>query len=177
MTQVKMTNFPDLMGMLHERQRQVHRVRMNRNMTASQSQHILGFWQEIAERLQDEDNFRTMGGMVGELDSDINMLRALKQSLEMTSQNPEQANQLLQIVKLLMMLLDISEKLKRWYRHLKDQHFAYIMSINPATPSKAKQKKDDKKDKKKAKKAKSKKVVEESKVEPKKKEPSKKMSA
>ena len=103
------------------------------------------------------------------------MLKALRQTLQHQKGNPQAESKLLQVVRLLMMLLEIADKLKLWYAHLRDKELAYVMSINLAAPSKARDKKDMEKDKKKKGQKKAKKAIEQTKE--KKKEPSKKMDA
>ncbi len=170
-----MTRFPALRPLMQQRERQANLIRMRRQLDPMGGNAILAFWQELSARIQEEDESAHLKGLLGEIHKDIDMLKALRQTLQNQKGHPQIESKLLHVVRLLLMLLEIADKLKLWYRHVLDKDLAYIMSINLAAPSKAREKKDMDQDKNKKGQKKAKKALEQTKE--KKKGPSRKMDA
>ena len=176
---IRLDDFPELRAMLERRDREKHVIRNGRQISLPQSDAILGFWQTLAGELEKEDDLEDMERLVRELQSDIDMLRALKGSLEMQKDDPATASQIQLVVRMLLMLLDILDGLKKRWRFLKDRALAYFMAVNRAIPSKVQNQMDADKDKdktgKKASQKKAKRALDETKKKPDK--PDKKMQA
>ena len=115
MPSVNMQAFPELMPMLMRREREASMVRSKRQIDPTQSDAILQFWMQLSSRLQEEGDLDNMSNLVRELSSDIDMLRSLKQSIDPMKADPSETMQLGLLMKLLSMLLDIDEKMKRWH--------------------------------------------------------------
>jgi|GEM_PF-3934945 hypothetical protein len=175
MSQVDMTRFSDLRPLMQQREQQANLIRMRRQLDPMGGNAILTFWQELSARIQEEEEAVHLKGLLGEIHGDIDMLKALRQTLQNKKGDPQNESKLLQVVRLLMMLLEIADKIKLWHGHILDKNLAYIMSINLASPSKARDKKGMEKDKKKKGQKKAKKAIDQ--TTEKKKEPSKKMDA
>ena len=161
--------------MLQQRDRQANLIRMRREMGPVQSEHILQFWTELTEQIQLEDESHHRKALLSEISMDIDMLKAVYQMLEMHRGDPAIEQKITQVMRAIMILLETEEKLRRWYGHIRDKELAYVMSINIAVPSKARDKKKMQDDKKLKGQKKAKKAIEQT---PKKKEePTKKMDA
>jgi hypothetical protein len=151
--------FPDLVRLMLLRGYESNAVRSSRVINPAQGQAIVGFWGRLADRIQEEDELSNMFKIVREVDSDLSMLRALHQSMLLHQGGPQKLTQLQMVVRLIITLLEIQQKLKYWHWVLRDRHLNFLMSINPAIPSKAKDKKQAKKDEKKKGKAQAKQVL------------------
>jgi len=159
MAKLDMAAFPELGRLMSRREREANYVRSNRNITAERSNAILTFWRELAGRIHEEDNLDNTELILRELKNDVDMLKALHNTLMLQADNPEHATQLAVIQRLLMLLLEIYEKFIRWHWHLKEELLAYYLTINPAMPSKAALERDAKKDSKKGSKQDAKKLL------------------
>ena len=175
MANVDLTRFPELRPLMQQRDRQASLIRMRQQLDPMGGDHILMFWQELVARIQEEDESIHLRALVGEIHQDIDMLKALRQTLQNQKGDPQIESKLHHVVRLLMLLLEIADKIKHWYGHIRDKELAYILSINLAAPSKARDKKDMEKDKNKKGQKKAQKAIEQTKE--KKKEPTKKMDA
>ena len=156
MVNLDMRAFPDLARMMMLRRYESNSVRSSRALSPQQGQAIVGFWGRLADRVQEEDDLSNMSKIMREVNSDIDMLRSLHQSMLMHQRGPEDVSRLTMIVRLLVTLLEIQQKLKYWHWVLRDRHLNFLMSINPAIPSKADDQKKAAKDEKKKGKASSK---------------------
>ena len=174
MPNVNLQAFPELMPMLMRREREAAMVRSKRQIDPSQSDAFLHFWMQLAERVQEEGDLDNMGNIVRELTNDIDMLKSLKQSLDPMKADPSETLQLATLMKLIALLLDVEQKLKRWHWFLRDRALLFFLSINPAMPSKDMAQKDAEKDEKKKGQDKAKRTLD---AEKKKAAPTKKMSA
>lgn len=164
MAKLDLTEFPELRNMMSRRERERNYIKSQRNLDRHKGEEILEFWMELAERIDQEDSLENMELTLREIRGDIDMLKAVRQSLEISKDEPDHQAQISQLIRLIMLLLDICEKFKRKHWALRDQALAYFMAVNPAMPSKAKDKYESKKDKKKAGQAKAKEAVDQSKA-------------
>ncbi len=153
MPSLRLKEMPELMAMLAQRDRDKAYVKSGRPMDGIKAQGILGFWQQLSSRIEVQDDAEEMADIVGELSSDIDMLRAMKQNLETNELQSESQQQLADVVRLLLALMDIETSFKKWLWILRDRALNFYLSINPAMPSKVLGKGDDDKAKKKDKQA------------------------
>lgn len=153
--------YPDLTPLMARRQRQVHLVQMRRELDPEHADGILEFWQELAERIDCQEEIGHMEAIVSEIRNDIDMLRSLKLTLEIKKESePEAGHQLVKLIQMIRLMLDLLDTYKKRLWMLRDQALAYWMSLNPAFPSKLAAQKDKDKDKRKEGQAKSKAAIE-----------------
>ena len=175
MASINLTAFPTLRPMFQQRERQINLIRLRQAMGPVEADVILQFWTELSQQIQMEDESHHVKGLLDEIGADINLLKAIRQSLENHKGDPTVDEKLTQIMRVIVMLLEAEEQLRRWYNHLRDKELAYVMSINIAVPSKAREKKKMDDDKKLEGQKKAKKAIEQ--TQKKKEEPTKKMDA
>jgi len=177
MAKLDMRSYPELMAMMSRRERDVNYVRSQRAIDPGRGDAILEFWTELVQRIELEDDLDNMTLILREINGDIDMLRALQQTLSLQANEPEHAAQIAHLVRMIRMLLEMCEQFKRRHWFLRDRALAYFLSVNPAMPSRAEKKKDTEKDAKKSGQAQAKRAVDEAKAPAKKKDkPTKKMS-
>ncbi len=163
--------FPELKRMMSRRERERNYVMSRKHLGDGKGEDILQFWQELAERIQEEEDLDNMEAILREIKGDISMLQSLQQTLMITRDESDHATQITALIRLIAMLLDIFEQYKKWHWQLRDRALAFFLAVNPAMPSKAHEKYESKKDKKKAGQAKAKKANEEAKQPAQKKGP------
>jgi len=161
------TAFPDLARLMSQRERERNYVRSRRDLGDGKGESIMEFWEELAERIEQEEELDNMEAMIREIRSDMDMLKGVQQTLELNRGDSEHAAQISQLVRIIRMLLDICEKFKRRHWWLRDRALAYYMAVNRAMPSKADQKYKTEKDKKKEGQAKAKEAVDQTQQGPK----------
>jgi hypothetical protein len=159
MSNLNMQAFPDLSRMMLRRRQESNAVRSSREISPVRGDAIATFWKRLAERIQDEDDLFNMTRILRELQADIDLMGGLRQSLMMHRNGRSDAPKLQLVIRLLVMLLEIQDKLKYWHWVLRDRHLNFMMSINLAIPSKAIEKKESEKSEKKKGKAQAKKVL------------------
>ncbi len=175
MPSINLSTFPALRPMFQQRERQINLIRLRQAMGPVEAELILHFWTELSQQIQMEDESHRIKGLLNEIGADITLLKAIRQTLQNQKDDPAVDEKLTQIMRVIMMLLEAEEQLRRWYNHLRDKELAYIMSINLAVPSKARDKKKMDDDKKLKGQKKAKKAIEQ--TQKKKEEPTKKMDA
>jgi len=175
MASINLTAFPTLRPMFQQRERQINLIRLRQTMGPVEADVILQFWTELSQQIQMEDESHHVKGLLNEIGADISLLKAIRQSLENHKGDPAVDEKLSQIMRVILMLLEAEEQLRRWYNQLRDKELAYVMSINIAVPSKARDKKKMEDDKKLKGQKKAKKAIEQ--TQKKKEEPTKKMDA
>ena len=142
-----MRAYPELKRMMSQREREKNYVRSRRTLEKSKGESILEFWSELAERIHNEEELDNMERVLTEIRSDIDMLKSLKMTCEMSKGDPDKMAELQAIMRLLQLLLDIYEKFKKRHWFLRDRALAYWMSLNRAMPSKLQDQIDKDKDK------------------------------
>lgn len=147
MATMDMRAYPELAAMMSRREREKNYVRSRRSLERGKGESILEFWSELAERVEQEEELDNVEQMVSEIRSDIDMLKALKSTCEMSKDDPDKMAELQAVMRLIQLLLDIYENFKRRHWFLRDRALAYWMSLNPAAPSKLDKKIKQDKDK------------------------------
>jgi hypothetical protein len=152
--------YPELSRQMARRERERNTIRSRRHLGDGKGDDILLFWQELSERIEEEEDLDNMEAILREIRGDIDMLRGLQQSLMISKEDSDHGAQIASIIRLISLLLDIYERYRKWHWHLREKALAYYMAVNPAMPSKAAEKYESKKDKKAAGQAKAKDAVE-----------------
>jgi hypothetical protein len=130
-----MDAFREIQSLQAARERASNTTRSRAELDNQRADALSVFWQELAARIDKEDDLGNMRIIVRELERDIDMLHALRQSF-MGKEGPAQSAQLSLILRLLELLLGLIEQFKRKERELSDQALRYFLMMNPAIPSK-----------------------------------------
>lgn len=193
MAKLDLHRFPELRRQMSRRERDRNYMMARRDLGPHEGREMLDFWQDLAERIEEEEEISNVEHIISEIKSDIDMLKGLKQTLKWQRGDPKVEAKIAQVLRMIQMLIDIWEKFKGWHWHLRDEALAYFMAVNRAMPSKMKEKERPKKARKKGKaksrrkagQQKAKEAVDdqpnqaamEKRPDPKKKRPTKKMQA
>ena len=135
MPRMDMDAFREIQSLQAARERASHTTRSNAELNNTRADALSVFWQELAARLDKEDDLGNMRIIVGELERDIDMLQSLRQSF-VGSKEPVHMAQLSLIIRLLELLIGLIDQFKRKERELSDQALQYFLMLNPAIPSK-----------------------------------------
>ena len=175
MPRMDMDAFREIQTLQANRERAAHTTQSRAELDPVRADAISTFWQELAARIDKEDDLGNIKIVVGELRRDIDMLQALRQS-HIGKADPKHVAQLSIVMRLLELLLGLVDQFKRKERELSDQALHYFLLLNPAIPSKVRDmmKRDKERirgaKKKKAGQKKARSAVNESKKEPDKKD-------
>ena len=118
--------------MLQQRERQANQIRLHRDMGPVHGDQIVQFWTALAEQIQQEEEPRQIKALLNELNADVDMLKAVRQTLEIHKGDPAVEQKIAQVLRAILLLLETEERLRKWYGHLRDKQLAHIMSINIA---------------------------------------------
>lgn len=136
MPRLDMTAFSDLRNMSADRERAVSYARLRRNLEPGRSEVIVQFWEEVGQRLESQDDLEAMGRLVSELERDINLMQAIKDSQSGSHDDPQMNAQNSMVARMLRMLMDLLFAYRKRLAELKEQALRYFLMMNPAMPSK-----------------------------------------
>jgi hypothetical protein len=137
--------FPEIASLLWRRDYERHSIQHKLAIDTSSDQIAL-FWKEAAQRIEGENELGNAVTMMGELQSDIDLLRGMRERLT-GRHEPGAAVQLQMITRILQLLIEAQGAIHRRVRTLKDRAFQYYWLYNVAMPSKIDEKMKKDKDK------------------------------
>jgi len=131
-----MTAFPELRNLSSDRERAIRNIQIQRAVEPGRSDVILRFWEDVGERLDKEDDLDAMSRLVAELERDISLLQAVKETQSSAKDDPMQSAQHSMAARMLQMLIELLFQYKKRLAELKEQAWRYYLMLNPAIPSK-----------------------------------------
>ncbi|MEC8025024.1 MAG: hypothetical protein VX223_13930 [Myxococcota bacterium] len=135
MPRMDMDAFREIQTLQANREQAAYTAQSRAELDPPRADAMSTFWQELAARIDKEDDLGNMRIIVGELERDIDMLQALRQSV-MGKDDAKYVAQLSIVMRLLELLIGLVEQFKRKERELADQALRYFLMMNPAIPSK-----------------------------------------
>ncbi len=135
MPRMDMDAFREIQTLQANREQAAYTTQSRAELDPARADAMSTFWQELAARIDKEDDLGNMRIIVGELERDIDMLQALRQSV-MGKDDAKYVAQLSIVMRLLELLIGLVEQFKRKERELADQALRYFLMMNPAIPSK-----------------------------------------
>lgn len=141
--------FPELRGLLWQRDHALGQARHTRSVDAA-SDNIALFWQELASRLDKEDEINNILTSLSEVRSDLDLLKGMRERA-LSSREPEARLQIGLLDRLIQLLLAAEAAIQRRLAVLRERALQYYLLYNFAMPSKINEKinKDKEKDKEK----------------------------
>ncbi len=145
MSSISTDAFPELRGLLWQRDQEIGRARHSHHVDAA-SDNIGLFWQELATRIEKDDEINNVLNALSEAHSDIDLLRGLRDRA-LGSKEPEARLQVSLLERLIQLLLTAESALQRRLAVLRERAFQYYLLYNFAMPSKVDEKMNKDKDK------------------------------